>query len=171
MSGDLREDFTAFVEARTPSLFRTAVALTGSREKAEDLLQTVLARAYLRWGIIRQGHPEAYLRRAMYLQCVSWWRLRSHGREVATGHLPERGGTDEGASVDLRLSLQAALRRLPPKQRAVVVLRYLEDLPDREIAEIVGCEPSTVRSQLHRALLRLRAEFPELDRSLEETTT
>jgi len=170
MSGDLHRDFTVFVEARTPALFRTAMALVGSRERAEDLLQTVLARAFLRWRDIRNGQPEAYLRRAMYLQCVSWWRRRSYGREVATDRVPERGGGDESAAVDLRLSLQAALRRLPPKQRAVVVLRYLEDLPDRDIAEIVGCEPSTVRSQIHRALDRLRAELPTLDHRLEETT-
>ena len=170
MDGDLHRDFTVFVETRTPSLFRTAMALTGRRDKAEDLLQTVLSRAFLKWRTIRQGQPEAYLRRAMYLQCVSWWRLRSFGRELATDRVPEHGGRDESASVDLRLSLQAALRRLPPKQRAVVVLRYLEDLPDREIAEIVGCEPSTVRSQIYRALEKLRTEFPELDHSLEETT-
>ena len=166
MNRDLERDFTAFVETRTPTLFRTAMALTGDRQHAEDLLQTVLSRAFVRWRDIRDGQPEAYLRRAMYLQCVSRWRLRSYGRELTTDRLPDRGGADESARVDLRLSLQAALRRLAPKQRAVVVLRYLEDLPDAQIAEIVGCGPGTVRSQLARALERLRALCPELDHRL-----
>lgn len=169
MSRDLERDFTAFVEARTSSLFRTAMVLTGSREQAEDLLQTVLSRAFPKWRQIRDGNPQAYLRRAMYLQCVSRWRMRSYGREVISDRLPEHGGQDESAQVDLRLSLQGALRRLPPKQRAVIVLRYLEDLSDLQIAEIVGCEASTVRSQIMRGLQKLRTQFPELDHSLEES--
>ncbi len=163
MSHDHERDFTAFVESRTPRLFRTALALTGDRHHAEDLLQTVLARAYVRWKDVSAGQPEAYLRRAMYLQCVSKWRLRSYGREVSTDAVPERGGDDESSRVDLRLALQAALRRVAPKQRAVIVLRYLEDLSDQQIAEIVGCEPGTVRSQLARGLARLRELCPELD--------
>jgi RNA polymerase sigma-70 factor (sigma-E family) len=166
MSRDLERDFTIFVESRTPRLFRTAMALTGDRQHAEDLLQTVLSRAYVRWKDVSGGEPEAYLRRAMYLQCVSKWRLRSYGREISTDTVPERGGDDESARVDLRLSLQAALRRLGPKQRAVIVLRYLEDLSDKQIADIVGCEPGTVRSQLNRGLARLRELCPELDQSL-----
>ena len=163
MGAELEDDFTQFVEARTPALFRTALGLTGDRPAAEDLLQTVLAVAYLRWSDIRGGQPEAYLRRAMYLRSVSRWRLRSYGREFPTDAVPERANPeDETARVELRLAVRSALRTLGPKQRAIVVLRYLEDLPDQEIAEIVGCEPVTVRSQLSRALHRLRERCPDL---------
>jgi RNA polymerase sigma-70 factor (sigma-E family) len=167
MDPEIERDFTAFVEARTPALFRTAMAFTGHRQQAEDLLQTVLARAYGHWREVRLGRPEAYLRRAMYLQCVSRWRLRSYGRQVVTDRLPERGGADRTDAVDLRLSLRAALGRLGPKQRNVLVLRYLEDLSDEDIAEIVGCRQTTVRSQIARGLDRLRVLCPELDSSFE----
>lgn len=170
MAADVERDFTAFVEARTPALFRTALALTGDRQLAEDLLQTVLTSAYLRWRSIQGRQPEAYLRRAMYLRCVSRWRLASYGRELPTDAPPERATPDdEAARSDLRLTVRSALRRLGPKQRAIVVLRYLEDLPDQEIAEIVGCAPATVRSQLARALARLRELCPELVDVTEES--
>jgi RNA polymerase sigma-70 factor (sigma-E family) len=164
MGADLERDFTQFVEARTPTLFRTALGLTGDRQAAEDLLQTVLASAYLRWSTIRGGQPEAYLRRAMYLRCVSRGRLRSYNRELPVDAVPERPtGDDETARVDLRLAVRSALHKIGAKQRAIVVLRYIEDLPDDEIGRIVGCEPATVRSQLARALQRLRQLCPELE--------
>jgi RNA polymerase sigma factor (sigma-70 family) len=104
----------------------------------------------------------------MYLQCVSRWRLRSYGREVVTDRPPERAGADHTETVDLRLSLRMALGRLGPKQRNVLVLRYLEDMSDEDIAEIVGCKQSTVRSQIVRALDRLRVLCPELDGRFEQ---
>jgi RNA polymerase sigma-70 factor (sigma-E family) len=163
MGADLERDFTQFVESRTPALFRTALGLTGDRHAAEDLLQIVLATAYRHWADIRAGQPEAYLRRAMYLRCVSRWRLRSYNRELPVAALPDRAGHDDQTGrVDLRLTVRSALHKLGPKQRAIVVLRYLEDLPDDEIGQIVGCEPGTVRSQLARALQRLRQLCPEL---------
>jgi RNA polymerase sigma-70 factor (sigma-E family) len=166
MDPDLTRDFTAFVEARTPALFRTAVALTGNRTAAEDLLQSVLARTFLRWADVRRGHPEAYVRRAMYLDCVSRWRRRSYRLEVVTDRPPEHAVADGTEQVDLRLALLTALGRLGPKQRAIVVLRYLEDLSDAQIAEIVGNTPGTVRGQLTRALDRLRVLCPELNHRL-----
>jgi RNA polymerase sigma-70 factor (sigma-E family) len=163
MDRELERDFTAFVQVRSSSLFRTAMALTGHREQAQDLLQTALANAARHWHRVRDGHPEAYIRRSMYLQSISWWRRRSRAREVVTAEVPERA-TGSGApdSVDLRLALVAALRRLGPRQRGVIVLRYLEDLPDEQIAQILGCRQSTVRSQIARALERLRQLCPEL---------
>src|SRR5687767_10323864 len=122
----VERDFTAFVEARGGALFRTALGLTGDRQQAEDLLQTVLARAFLRWRHIGDGRPEAYLRKALYRQSVSHWRQRSRRREIVTETLPDRGGRDDTATVDLRLALVAALRQLGAKQRAVIVLRHLE---------------------------------------------
>ena len=152
-------DFSAFVEARSHALFRTAMALTGHREQAEDLLQTVLARTYRHWARIRHGHPEAYVRSAMYRQQVSWWRRPVQRHELPTDRLPQldRSATADGTHrVDVRLALRDALYRLAPKYRAVLVLRYLEDLPDGDIARILGCKPATVRSQVTRALDRLR---------------
>jgi RNA polymerase sigma-70 factor (sigma-E family) len=162
MDAEIREDFSAFVASRSHALFRTAMALTGHRQQAEDLLQTALAKSVRHWGRIRQGQPEAYVRTAMYRQYMTWWR-RGRGRESPTGHLPEIATADLTAGVDLSLALAAALRRLAPRHRAVLVLRYLEDLPNEEIAEILGCAPSTVRSQTSRALSRLRHLCHELD--------
>jgi RNA polymerase sigma-70 factor (sigma-E family) len=166
MDAELHEDFGAFVATRSPALFRTAMALTGHRQQAEDLLQTALARSVRHWAKIRDGQPEAYVRTAMYRQHVTWWRRR---RETPTDRVPERAGADATAGVDLSLALVAGLRQLAPRHRAVLVLRYLEDLPTEEIAEILGCTPSTVRSQTARALGRLRALCPDLD-AVQETT-
>jgi RNA polymerase sigma-70 factor (sigma-E family) len=156
MSGEKEREFVSFVEARSHSLFRTAMALTGHRQQAEDLLQTVLAKAFRRWNSI-EGNPESYVRKALYRQQVSWWRRRASGREVTSAYVPEQPAAGDAiGQVDLSLALQEALRRLAPKYRAVLVLRYLEDLPDAEIAAILGCRPSTVRSQATRALSLLR---------------
>jgi hypothetical protein len=99
MNRDAERDFVAFVESRSHALFRTAMGLTGQRQQAEDLLQTVLAKAYRRWSEVRDS-PEAYLRTAMYRQQVSWWRRPGHGREIATAVLPERAGADQTRPVE-----------------------------------------------------------------------
>ena len=159
-------DFVAFVEARSHALFRTALALTGHRQHAEDLLQTALAKAFRRWPQVRRESAEGYVRTTMYRQQVSWWRTLGHRREYATATIPEPAahpaGGDPTAPIDLRLALWAALAQLAPKYRAVLVLRYLEDLPDDEIALILQCKPATVRSQSARGLSRLRDLCPEL---------
>ncbi|MGW4467539.1 SigE family RNA polymerase sigma factor [Micromonospora sp. NPDC004704] len=164
MNAELEREFTDFVETRSHSLFRTALALTGHRQQAEDLLQTVLARGARHWERIHSGNPEAYLRTALYRQQTSWWRSLRRGREVSTEQVPEIWvARDDTATVDLNLALRQALARLAPKHRAVLVLRYFEDRPDSEIAEVLGCTESTVRSQAARALGRLRVLCPELD--------
>ncbi|BCB78009.1 SigE family RNA polymerase sigma factor [Phytohabitans flavus] len=164
MDAELEDEFSAFVEASAHSLFRSALALTGHREQAEDLLQTVLARGVRHWGRIRDNNPEAYLRKALYREQASWWRSRRRGREVSVEHLPDLAVTaDRTDRVDLGLVLRHALARLAPRHRAVLVLRYLEDRADAEIAEILGCTESTVRSQAARALARLRTLCPELE--------
>lgn len=163
MDVEAESDFVSFVEARSRSLFRTAMVLTGHHQQAEDLLQTVLAKAIRHWSRIR-GSPEAYLRTAMYREQVSWWRRAAHTREVSTDRLADHAAPGDATSqVDLELALHTALRRLPPRYRTVLVLRYLEDLPDAEIAEVLGCRPATVRSLAARALSRLRATCPRLD--------
>jgi RNA polymerase sigma-70 factor (sigma-E family) len=161
MDPEIRQDFSAFVASRSGALFRSAMALTGHRQQAEDLLQTALARSVRHWERIRDGQPEAYVRTVMYRQYMTWWR-RGHGRERPTELLPEVPTADLTSRVELSMALTEALRRLAPKHRAVLVLRYLEDLPNEEIAEILGCTPSTVRSQTVRALERLRRLCPDL---------
>jgi RNA polymerase sigma-70 factor, ECF subfamily len=158
------EQFAAFVAARSQALLRTACLLTGDWATAEDLLQTALAKTYLRWTHIdRHGAPEAYVRRVLVNTSTSWWRRRWRG-EVPTAALPDRP-SDEGpagtASIVDRSALWPALMELPRKQRAVIVLRYYEDLPDSEVARVLGCSEQTVRSQCSRALAKLR-ESPHL---------
>ncbi|MEE6261414.1 SigE family RNA polymerase sigma factor [Plantactinospora sonchi] len=163
MDADLEREFSEFIEARSHALFRTALALTGHRQQAEDLLQTVLTRSVRHWARIRADAPEAYLRTALYREQTSWWRSLRRRREVSAERVPEVSTGDGTATVDLHLALRQALALLPPKRRAVLVLRYFEDRPDSEIAQILGCSESTVRSQAARALTRLRELCPKLD--------
>ncbi len=158
MDDEDREEFRAYVAARGPALLRSAVLLTGDRGHAEDLVQTALIRTYSAWGRIRRREAvDAYVRRTMVTTYVNWWRRRWRG-EVPTGELPEQAGTDPYGQVEDGLSLTAALARLPRRMRAVVVLRYYDDLPDSEVAAILGCSTGTVRSQSSRALAKLRAD-------------
>ena len=151
-------EFTAFVAARGRALLRTAYLLTGDHQAAEDLVQTALAKVYVVWPRVRAKEAvEAYVRRTMVTTHVSWWRRRWRG-EVPTEHLPERPAPDPYASVGDAASLRAALDRLPRRQRAVVVLRYWEDLPEAEVADLLGCSVGTVKSQASRALAKLRAD-------------
>jgi RNA polymerase sigma-70 factor (sigma-E family) len=155
-----RQEFLEFCQVRTTALFRVAYGITGDQHHAEDLLQTALERLAVRWCQVDE--PEAYARRIMVNEAVTWWR-RWRRREIPTSAPPERPvGGDEVGAVDLRGALRTALLRLGPRQRAVLVLRYLEDLSEREVADILGCAPSTVASQAHRALARVRELCPEL---------
>ncbi|MGW4639212.1 SigE family RNA polymerase sigma factor [Sphaerisporangium sp. NPDC004334] len=153
--------FREFVSARSPALMRLGFLLTGGdQHAAEDLLQTVLARAAARWS--RIDDPEPYVRRAMYRQQVSWWRGASRRRETVVADLPEQAGRDDTHLADTKLILRRALARLTARQRAVLVLRYFEDLPEAEVAQIMGCSVGTVRSTVHRSIARLRSISPEL---------
>ncbi|MWA08540.1 SigE family RNA polymerase sigma factor [Streptomyces sp. BA2] len=162
MEASSHDEFREFVAMRSTALLRLAVLLTGGdRHAAEDLLQIALMKAYGRWAHIEQ--PEAYVRQVLYRQQVSRWRLRRHRAETTVPVLPESGG-EAGAESDseLRIALWAALRRLTKRQRAVVVLRYFEDLPEGEVAALLRCPVGTVRSTAHRSLAKLRALVPEL---------
>ncbi|MEW9529034.1 SigE family RNA polymerase sigma factor [Microbispora sp. NPDC049125] len=153
--------FREFVSARAPALMRLAYLLTGGdQHSAEDLLQAALAKAVPRWG--RMDDPEAYIRQIMYRQQISWWRLAWRRRETAVADVPDRVGGDGTGDAELRMILRHALARLTPRQRAVLVLRYLEDLPEAEVARLLGCSVGTVRSTAHRSLARLRQTAPEL---------
>ena len=154
------EDFSAFAVSRWPGLVRLAFGLTGDRWAAEDLAQATLARAYVAWRrVSRADDPDAYLRRI--LVNASNRRFRRHRVPEQPGDPPETMVEGPAELVSERTTLLAALRQLPPRQRAVVVLRYWEDLTDTQIAAALGCTPGTVRSQLSRALAKLR-ESPVL---------
>ncbi len=154
------EDFSAFAVSRWPGLVRLAFGLTGDRWDAEDLAQATLARAYVAWRrVSRADDQDAYLRRI--LVNASHRRFRRHRVAEQPGDPPETAVEGPAELVGERSALLAALRQLPPRQRAVVVLRYWEDLTDTQIAATLGCSPGTVRSQLSRALAKLR-ESPVL---------
>ncbi len=156
MDASAEDDFREFVVARTPALLGTAYALTGDRELAEDLLQTALLKTYRHWRNVRGSeHPDAYVRRVMANQRISWWRRRRVAE--SDGPLPDRASPDRPTGVEDRDELWRALRQLPPRTRAVVVLRYWEDLPEAEVAAMLGCSVGTVKSQASRGLHRLRA--------------
>jgi len=151
------EQFAEFVRGRGPALQRTAYLLTGDWGLAEDLLQTALAKSYLSWGRIRHRDPEGYVRAVLANTSASAWRRRWKG-EVPTYDLPDRPGPDAWAGTDDRVRLADALARLPRRQRAVLVLRFHEDMTEAAVAEALGCAVGTVKSQTAKALAKLRAD-------------
>ncbi|MEU4038883.1 SigE family RNA polymerase sigma factor [Streptomyces collinus] len=157
------------------SLLYTAYLLTGDWEQGRDLLQTALASTARRWSKLRdREQPEFYVRRALYHAHVDRFRLLSWGRETVTDTLPDQPsgrGADWADVVVQRQDIMAALRRLPMRQRAVIVLRYFEDRPDDEIAAILGVARGTVRSQTPKALTSLRTTLAGAGPSASSTTS
>ena len=154
--------FADFVEQWSPALLRVAFLLTGDRWLAEDLLQTALLKTSRRWSSIAD-HEAAYpyVRRVLVTTCAGW-RRRRRVSEVLTDSLPEQGAAagDEVAPG----SAVAALDALPPRMRAVIVLRYYEDLSEADTAAALGCSTGSVKSQASRGLARLRIELaPDTD--------
>jgi RNA polymerase sigma-70 factor (sigma-E family) len=160
---DRYEGFREFVAARGKALTRAAYLLTGDQHLAEDLLQNVLSRVVSRWDrLLVKGNPESYIRTSLYREYVSWLR-RKRNSEIPTEVLPEAvTATDFADLSTLRLSLERALDKLTRQQRAVIVLRFYEDLSEADAARILGCSVGTIKSQTHRALARLRVVAPEL---------
>lgn len=158
----MREDeaFTGYVEARGQHLVRVAYLLTGDHALAQDLVQAVLSRAMLSWGRLSQlDDVDAYLRRAVVNARTSWWRRVA--RHESPVDLPPVAAAAVPDSVADRQLLVAELARLPRSQRVVLVLRYFEDLPDAQIAAVLGCAESTVRSHARRGLAALRIQLVE----------
>jgi RNA polymerase sigma-70 factor (sigma-E family) len=151
-----RPEFGDFVREHWSALMSIAVAVSGSRQEAEDLVQTALTSVYPRWPTIRPSEAVAYLRRSILNAHISAWR-RHRGAETSVDEPPGRATSDATTSVDDRLSLMPALRALPRGQRAVIVLRYLCDLSDEDIAVTLATSTSTVRSQAVRGLATLRS--------------
>jgi RNA polymerase sigma-70 factor (sigma-E family) len=163
MDAEAQKSFREFVANRSSALLKTAVLLSGGdRHAAEDLLQNALIKAAGRWHWIDE--PEAYIRQVLYRQQVSRWRLKWPRRELSVAEPPEGGphDADVSSAAELRVVMRGALDRLTARQRTVLVLRYFEDLPEADVARLLGCSVGTVRSTTHRSLARLRALAPEL---------
>jgi RNA polymerase sigma-70 factor (sigma-E family) len=143
-----------FVDTRYAELLRVAFFLTGSAHDAEDLVQGALVKVMRRWH--RVADPMAYLRRVMVNQRTARWRAY-RSRELITGTPPDRAIGDTTERIAEQQAVYAAMRSLAPRTRAVVVLRYIADLPEAEVARTLGCSVGTVKSQASRGLARLRA--------------
>ena len=151
--------YSGFATARSASLFRTAYLVMGDYQLAQDLVQESLVRAYVAWPRLRDvTKAEAYTRRIMVTTAISWRRRRSFHERPAES-LPETLGADATDAVGVRDELWDALRRLPPRQRAAVVLRFCEDLSETQTAELMDCSVGTVKRQVFVALAKLRAEL------------
>lgn len=150
------QDFADFVGTSLPTLTRYAYALTGERHAAEDLVQDTLVKLSRGWRRVRRdGNPMGYARTAMFRAYISGWRARKRS-PVWHEYRDRPAPDDQYAQVEIRDVLRRALADLPRLQRAVLVLGYLDDLPDEEIADLLDRRPATVRSIRHRALLTLR---------------
>ncbi len=159
MNATERQQFEEFMTSRWAGLVRLAFGLTGDRWLAEDLAQTALASAYASWWRVRRADdPDAYVRRILINASKSRFR-RHRAAEQPAGPPADVAdpAADPAAAIGERSALLTALGTLPPRQRAVVVLRYWEDLSDAQAAALLGCSASTVRSQAARALAKLRA--------------
>ena len=149
--------FRDYVAGRQRALLRTARMLTGDEQMAEDLVQTTLERVWPHWQrVARDRDPDAYVRKVMVNTYSSWWRRKWRG-EQPTSYLPEvTAADDDYARADLADALRRLLPTLTPGQRAVLVLRYYEDLTEPATADVLGCSVGTVKSQTSKALARLR---------------
>ena len=158
-------DFAAYLAARQSSLLRTAYLLTGNRQDAEDLVQTAFAKLYLSWDRVRdRGSMDGYVRRILVNEHNSLWRRawkkREHAASDETLHAldrPHHDRPDDGTGA----ALWDVVQTLPRKARAVVVLRYYEELSEAETADVLGISVGTVKSQTSRALAALRARTPQ----------
>ncbi|MEQ4303441.1 SigE family RNA polymerase sigma factor [Plantactinospora sp. B6F1] len=156
------DSFRDYVYARGPALSRAALLLTGDPHLAQDLVQQTLIGVASRWErILAGGDPDAYVRQALYHQHILWWR-RWRREPVPVELLPEPAGFDPHGSLVTTIVVRQALGRLAPKQRAVLVLRYFDDLTEAQTAAVLGISVGTVKSQVRDALARLRVVAADL---------
>ena len=150
--------YEEYVTLRWPALYRTAYLMTGSHADAEDLVQSALVKVYGAWAkVSRADSVDAYVRRVLVNTFVSGRRPVRFARERIVAAVPDRPTTSQGP--EDRLSIWPHVAALPPKQRAVIVLRYYEDLTEQQIADALGCSPGTVKSNASLALKSLRARM------------
>ncbi len=166
--GTLQASFEEYAATAWGPLFRSAYLLSGNHADAEDLAQQTLIKVHSSWAkVAASDSPHAYVRRILTNTFLSSKRSKARGLELLTDEMPERpsllghGGPEEG------WALWPHVAGLPPQQRAVVVLRYYEDLSEAEIADVLGCSRGTVKSTAHRALKNLRAAMGTPDQSIE----
>ena len=166
------ERFTAFVRSRGEHHLRVATLLTGNPAAAEDLVQASLLKLYQAWPRIDTSiEPDAYLRRIIVNTHRSWWRARWR-QETPVSEVPEAGaGEDAAERHAVGALVRQALARLPRQQRAVLVLRYCQDLPEAEVASLLGCSPGAVKTHAHRGLRALRESLGDLDSSAVNQTS
>ena len=154
------QEFHDFVVARRADLVRTAFLLCGDPHEAHDLVQTALVRVHRRWtSIERSDAPEVYARKIVVNLAASWWRGRLRHRWVGLSELAEPLVAHPGEQLAAREELWEAVMTLPPRTRAVLVLRYFEDLSEAETARQLGCSVGSVKSQASRGLARLRQQM------------
>jgi RNA polymerase sigma-70 factor (sigma-E family) len=159
--GSVHGDFAVYVQARQRAMVRFAYLLTGDAHEAEDLVQSAFAKVYRRWDAI-SSFPDAYVRRTIVNENASRWRRVWRHREVVDSRLVE---VVDPAARDVAghdAQLWARVLGLPRQQRAVIVLRYYEDLTEAQTAEILGCTVGTVKSHTSRAIRSLRATMTEV---------
>ncbi|RHW23879.1 SigE family RNA polymerase sigma factor [Nocardioides immobilis] len=152
-----RAAFAEFVAARSGALHRAAYLMVGDVGLAQDLVQEALTKTYVAWPRLRDiGNAEAYTRKAITTTAITWFRKKSWYGERPAELVPDRTGVGHDDAVAVRASLMQALGQLPPRQRAVIVLRYYEDLTEAQAAAVLGCAVGTVKSQSSAALAKLR---------------
>jgi RNA polymerase sigma-70 factor (sigma-E family) len=159
-----RRDFTDFAKSALPYLRRRAYQLCGTRDEADDLVQSTLLRVYLRWPWLqRRGQLTAYAGTALLHTFLNSRRELRWSREVLYAEPPDCAAELSGSLIESRALLLPALRRLGKAQRAVVILRFIADLPVQQVADILGISAATVTSQTSRALARLRTALSDQD--------
>ncbi len=164
----MAEGFAQFVEARERALQRTAYLLTGDWALAEDLVQTALARAWPRWErITRRDDPEIYVRRVLVNTWTTWNRRHWRGEKPSAAVPDTAAAGDVAEEVTVRVGLRGALGSLTPRQRAVLVLRIYDDLPEAQVAHLMNCAVGTVKATMSQALAKLR-ENPQLAGLIEQ---
>ena len=152
------ETFEQFMAAALPGLLRFGHVLTGDRHRAEELVQSSLVKTYRRWGSLRHDQPTAYVRKAMVNTYTSWWRSARHEALLPAGF---DAADRDGSRYEERDAALRALATLPPRQRAVLVLRYYLDMSEAEIADTLGCSTGTVKSSASRGLRALRERLTD----------
>lgn len=150
-------EFDEFFAARAPSLRRTAFVVVHDWHAAEDIVQSVFVKLYLAWPRLRRESVDAYARRAVVNAGIS--HVRKRGREIGVENLPEQPDDREAESFG---GLMESLASLPPAQRAVIALRFLDDLPVSAVADALGVSEGTVKSHTSRGLSSLRGNVPSM---------
>jgi len=165
---DRRDAFDRMVDDSSPRLLRSAYLLTGDWALAEDLLQTALVKTWFHWRSVRNAEAApAYVRRTMVRIYASWWRRRWRG-EVPTESLPDTARTDPYDVADDQDELRRVLAELRPRVRTMLILRYIEDLTEAQVADLMGCSVGTVKSTVSRGLAALRKTGEQAEPEREE---